>query len=334
MTNSNASIGPTRRTLAAILAFALAIGIAIAVPTAPAKASDAKDYSATVVATSVAGTATDTFTVTFKNETTNTYTQRAGSFFVDFGQGGFTDVSAATPVAGGGQSWELVSEANGLIVISATAGGERIGVGETVSVDVQATAPAWSLAGGNDKMLSTGGDQQAYGDFGGGNEFTLQGGTPTITVTFDGQFANCEQGKDCTTATDGSVGAATAECKPDTAAAGDGCGKDGVVAIDFLEGICDPGGEFADECEAIWFADTTTGLGAGDYFYVVIEVPDGVRNPTLLFENTFGDLEAMKNCQPPKRVFNCVDIKHPDYDKSAGIYPVKLKAEDPRVGFG
>ena len=67
---------------------------------------------------------------------------------------------------------------------------------------------------------------------------------------------------------------------------------------------------------------------------MVIQVPKGTRNPAILYENGSGELEAMKNCQPPKRVFNCVDIKHPDYSKAAGSYPVKFKAEDPRVGFG
>jgi hypothetical protein len=178
------------------------------------------------------------------------------------------------------------------------------------------------------------GDQEAHGSFSGGNQFTLQGDAPTITITFDGEFANCEQGKSCETNRDGTLGSAIAACKPDTAAAGDGCGKDGLVAIDFLEGICDTGGEFAGECEAIWFADTSTGSGANDFFYVTIRVPEGLRNPTIFYEDGAGDLIAAKNCQPPKRVFNCVDIKHPDYSKSGGIYPVKLKAEDPRIGFG
>ncbi len=331
---SNVSIGPARRVWLAALAFCLAAGLAFIGHSTPVSAADDKDYSATVSPTTVAGSDIETFMVTFENEDTNTFTQRAGSFFVDFGEQGFTDVSASPPVASGGQSWQVVSDADGLIVISAIGGGERIGVGETVSVEIQAMAPPWSLSGGNVKVLQTGGDQQAYGDFGGGNEFTLQGDPPTITVTFDGQFASCEAGKDCTTAPDGNVGAATAECKPDTAAAGDGCGKDGIVAVDFLEGICDPGGEFAGKCEAIWFADTTTGSGDDDFFYVVIQVPEGTRNPAILYENGSGELEAMKNCQPPKRVFNCVDIKHPDYSKAAGSYPVKFKAEDPRVGFG
>ena len=327
-------IGQMRRVRIALLAFALVVGMVLVGHSAPANASDDKDYSATVTATSVAGSATDTFTVTFENEDTNTFTQRAGSFFVDFGQAGFTSVSATDPLASGGQVWELVSAANGLIVISAVSGGERISVGETVSVDVQATAPAWSLSGGNEKALATGGDQEAHGNFGGGNEFTLQSAAPTITVTFDGQFANCEQGLDCATASDGTVGSATAECKPGPAASGDGCGKDGVVAIDFLEGLCDPGGEFEGECAAIWFADTTTGAGEEDFFYVVIQAPEGLRQPSILYEDGTGNLEKMKNCQPPKRVFNCVDIKHPDYSKSGGVYPVKLKAEDPRIGVG
>jgi hypothetical protein len=315
----------------ALLAFVMVAGVAFVGHSAPANADDDKDYSATVTATSIAGSATDTFTVTFKNEDANTFTQRAGSFFVDFGEAGFGDVSADSPLASGGQAWELLSDTNGLVVISAVAGGERISVGETVSVGVQATAPAWSLLGGNEKALATGGDQEAHGDFSGGNVFTLQSTPPTITVTFDGQFANCEQGRDCATDSEGTVGSATAECKPTADA---GCGKDGVVAIDFLEGLCDSGGEFAGECAALWFADTTTGAGTNDYFYVVIQVPEDLRRPSILYENTSGNLEAMKNCQPPKRVFNCVDIKHPDYSKSGGIYPVKLKAQDPRIGFG
>ncbi len=342
MISNYASNSQTRQVLIALMAFLLAAGVASVGYSAPANASsingDDKDYSATVAPTSVAGSSTTTFTVTFKNEDTNTFTQRAGSFFVDFGQAGFSEVSATesatNPQTSDGRDWEVVSAVDGLIIISAVGGGERIGVGETVSVDVEATAPAWSLSAGNEKSLETGGDQEAHGDFGGGNEFTLQGPAPTITVTFDGQFANCEQGQDCATAPDGTVGSATAECKPDIAAASDGCGKDGVVAIDFLEGVCESGGEFAGECEALWFADTTTGLGADDYFYVVVQAPEGLRNPTILYENTDGTLEGMKNCQPPKRVFNCVDIKHPDYSKSGGTYPVKLKAEDPRIGVG
>jgi hypothetical protein len=332
----------TRQILIALVAFALAIGMALVGYSSPANASstngDDKDYSATVIATSVAESSTATFTVTFKNEDANTFTQRAGSFFVDFGQPGFAGVSVTefvtNPRTSDGHDWEVVSVADGLVIISAVGGGERIGVGETVSVDVEATAPAWSLSGGNEKLLETGGDQEAHGDFAGGNEFTLQGTAPTITVTFDGQFANCQQGVDCATAPDGTVGSATAECKPDTAGADDGCGKDGVVAIDFLEGACEPGGEFAGECEAIWFADTTTGLGSDDYFYVVVQAPEGLRHPTILYENTDGNLKGMKNCQPPNRVFNCVDIKHPGYSKSGGTYPVKLKAEDPRIGVG
>lgn len=332
--NLKASISQARRGRVVALAFLLVTSVTVLGHTSPAGAADDKDYSATVTATTVPGSATDTFTVTFKNEDTNTFTQRAGAFFVDFGGEGFTNVSATTPAASGGQAWELVSDAAGLVVISAESGGERIGVGETVSVDIQATAPAWALSGGNDKALPTGGDQEAHGDFGGGNEFTLQSEPPTITITFDGQFANCEQGLDCSTEPEGTVGSATAECKPDTAALGDGCGKDGVVAIDFLEGLCEPGGEFAGECEAIWFADTTTGSGPTDYFYVVIEAPEGLKNPSILYEDTPGSLQEMKNCQPPKRVFNCIDIKHPDYNKNAGVYPVKLKAEDPRIGVG
>lgn len=332
---SNESISQTRRVRIALLAFALVVGVAFVGHSAPASASDDKDYSATVTATSVAGSATDTFTVTFTNEDTNTFTQRAGSFFVDFGLAGFASVSAATPIASGNQAWELVSAADGLVVISAVAGGERIGVGETVSVDVEATAPAWSLLGGNEKTLETGGDQEAHGNFGGGNEFTLQSAAPTITVTFDGQFALCVQGEDCATAPDGTVGSATAECKPNTPGTDDGCGKDGVLAVDFLEGACDVGGDFAGECEALWFADTTTGTDTGDdYFYVIIEAPEGLRKPSILIEDSNGDLQAVKNCQPPKRTFDCVDIKHPDYSKSGGIYPVKLKAEDPRIGVG
>jgi hypothetical protein len=328
-----------------MLAFTLAVGVALLAGSAPANATstngDDKDYSASVTATSVLGSATDTFRVTFKNEDANTFTQRAGAFFVDFGSEGFINVSVAesatNPRTSDGHDWELVSDANGLIVISAVSGGERIGVGQTVSVDVTATAPAWSLTGDNDKVLDTGGDQEAHGNFGGGNEFTLQGSAPTITVTFDGQFANCEQGLDCTTAADGTVGSATAECKPDTAADGDGCGKDGIVAIDFLEGLCDAGGEFDGECAAIWFADTTTGFGQNDYFYVVIQAPEGLRNPSILYEDGGGgggELVKARNCQPPKREFNCVDIKHPDYSKKGGTYPVKLKAQDPRIAVG
>lgn len=327
-------ISQTRKVRIALLAFALVATAILVGDGAPASADDDKDYSVTVTATSVPGSATDTFTVTFKNEDTNTFTQRAGSFLVDFGPAGFVGVSASNPLASGGHAWELVSDANGLVVISAVSGGERIGVGETVSVDVEATAPAWSLSGGNEKVLATAGDQEAHGNFGGGNEFTLQSAAPTITVTFDGQVADCEQGLDCATAPEGVVGSATAECKPNTPGAEDGCGKDGVVAIDFLEGLCDPGGEFDGECAALWFADTTTGAGTDDFFYVVINTPEDLRKPTLLYENSSGQLEAMKNCQPPKRTFNCVDIKHPDYSKAAGVYPIKFRAEDPRVGFG
>jgi hypothetical protein len=326
----------------AVLAFALTVGFASAAHNAPATASndnsDDKEYSASVTPTSVAGSATATFTVFFENEETNTLTQRAGSFFVDFGVAGFTNVnvieSTTNPFTSDGHDWELVSDANGRVVISAASGGERISVGEIVSVDVVATAPAWSISGGNTKTLETGGDQEANGSFSGGNQFTLQGSEPTITVTFDGEFANCEQGKSCETNPDGAVGSAIAACKPDTGAAGDGCGKDGLVAIDFLEGICDTGGEFARECEAIWFADTSTGSGVNDFFYVIIRVPEGLRNPKIFYEDGAGDLITARNCQPPKRVFNCVDIKHPDYSKSGGVYPVKLKAEDPRIGFG
>jgi hypothetical protein len=319
----------------AIVALVMAIGWVCAVPLTPAGASaDDKDYSATVAPMSVTESTSAIFTVTFKDEDVNTLTQRAGSFFVDFGSAGFTNVSASNPVASGGEDWVLVSTADGLVVISAASGGERIGVGETVSVDVAATAPAWSIHGGNVKVLATGGDQQAYGDFSGGNEFTLQGPAPAITVLFDGEYASCEQGHDCTTAPDGTIGSATAQCKPDTAAPDDGCGKDGIVAIDFLEGVCDAGGEFAGECAALWYADTSTGYGASDYFYAVIHAPDGMHNPTILYEDSSGNLVRAKNCQPPQRVFNCVDIKHPDYSKTDGVYPVKLRAEDPRIGIG
>ena len=338
MISSQASL-TTRRISIILLAFAVAVGVAVATDSASAHADstngDDKDYSATVTATTVPGSATDTFTVTFKNEDTNTFTQRAGSFFVDFGSAGFIDVAVAesetNPRTSSGVDWELVSETNGLIVISAVSGGERIGVGETVSVDVMATAPAWSLLGGNDKVLATGGDQEAHGDFGGGNAFTLQSAPPTITVTFDGQFAECIEGEDCTTEPDGTVGSATAECKP---AADSGCGKDGVVAVDFLEGLCDEGGEFAGQCAAIWFADTTTGSGPNDYFYVVIEAPEDLQRPSILLEDGTGGLVEAKNCQPPKREFNCIDIKHPDYDKRGGTFPVKLEAKDPRIAVG
>ena len=320
----------------------MAVGFTFVTDGAPATASsdnsDDKEYSASVTPTSVAGSAAGTFTVTFKNEVTNTVTQNAGSFFVDLGATGFTDVSVTesptNPRTSGGHDWELVSDANGLVIISAGSGGERIPVGETVSIDIHGTAPAWSISGANTKTLETGGDQEAHGNFGGGNQFTLQGAAPTITVTFDGEFANCEQAKGCETNPDGTVGSATAACKPDTAAEGDGCGKDGIVAIDFLEGVCDAGGEFAGECVAIWFADTSTGSGPNDFFYVIIQAPEGLRHPTISYEDGDGNLVATKNCQPPNRVFNCIDIKHPDYSKSAGTYPVKLKAQDPRIAVG
>lgn len=172
-----------RRVVIAILAFALAIGFALLATTAPADAKDEKNYQVTVDPDEVGGGSTHDFTVTFLNPTSNTSTQKAGTFSIDFGGSGFGVNSSATEIedtltASGGQDWDVISTSGGEIVVSAASGGERISVSQTVSFVVNATAP---ISPGL-RTLATDGDQEDHGNFRGGNRFTLKGDPATINV--------------------------------------------------------------------------------------------------------------------------------------------------------
>ena len=330
MTGTYAPTNGARRILIAVLAFALAAAVAFAASVAPAGAGEGDDKQYSVEITSpvpaeVDGKATETFTVQFKNIDDNTVTQKAGSFFVDFSDG-FTVNSASITndgEASGGQAWEVVSTAGDNVIISALNGGERILVTETVSVAVNVTADPFRISGGNNKQLTTGGDQQDHGDFSGGNEFIRKGPEPSITITFGGELKDCTQGQGkCTTNEDQAANGATgaSECL--------GCEKLGTLTVE-----ADPSSVCSTDCEASWLADSTT----GGFFFLIIRVAseDLGGKITILFEDPLdsGNFTAARNCQPPKRTKNCIDIKHPDYDKKAGVFPLKFESGDPRGGY-
>lgn len=168
-----------RRILVAVLAFALAVGFAFVASTAPAGAAkDEKNYTAEFTAPSaeptVVGGVTTDYVVKFTNVVDNTVTQKAGTFSVDFGFG-FT-INAKPTVNAGTHAWEVVSWSNGEVVVSAQSGGERIGVGESVSVSIKATAPSVSQT----YTVATAADQEDHGNFRGGNRFTT---TSVLRVT-------------------------------------------------------------------------------------------------------------------------------------------------------
>jgi hypothetical protein len=173
-----------RRILIAVLAFAMAAAFAFVASAAPADAArDEKTYSVTVVPDEANVGEAKSYTVTFTNETSNTVTQRAGAFSIDFGGAGFQSVTvnetATNPQSSTGQDWELVSTAGGNVVISATSGGERIPIGESVTVVVTATHNSPGL-----KTLDSAGDQEHHGDFNGGSKFDQppKNGKPTINI--------------------------------------------------------------------------------------------------------------------------------------------------------
>ena len=183
-----------RRILIVLLAFAMAVAVTFVASVAPADAAkDKKEYAAEVgtppssVAAIVGGPGSGT-TVTFTN-VSDTSTQLAGSFSVAFPSPDFT-VTAASLTSSSGHAWSVLSTSGNTVVVSADSGGERLGILETVVVDVDFDAPA-----SGSFQLTTAADQQAGGVFSGGNEFKLVGPEPTLVIPTP-CVAPCELGED------------------------------------------------------------------------------------------------------------------------------------------
>jgi len=333
-----------RRIVITLLAFLLAAAFAVAASATPAHADDPKEFNAFVGDLGVAPADQEFviidalapgLTVTFENPIFNTQTQKAGSFSIEFP----SEFDSPTPgaitfhPASGTQNWTAAVEGNKVIIFANT-GGDRISVSEAVSVDVTFNAADEGLFALSETDLD--GDQQAGGNFGGeGNTFTLANNPPTIIV---GEATACEagvggaEGQACRATLAGNTNdSGTAACPPEDDG---GCGKDGFVLVEFLGSNEDCDGTTC----SLWSVDTDTGTGGQNFFYLVVDT-GGVKNPTIFAEqfdsggNSTGEIAIARNCQPPRRVFGCVDIKHPDYSKKAGIYPIRFPATDPRGGY-
>jgi hypothetical protein len=261
-----------RHVLIAVLAFLLTVAFAFAASAEPASAArDVKQYSVTPrhenAVTINAGTPTDVV-VTFKNEGP-TNTQRAGAFFADFGAMNLdvTGVRIAgctttcpSGTASGGQNWVVVSgQGDDKVVISAFDGGNRIGVGETVSAVVTVTG----LAGGV-YPIPTGADQEHHGDFNGGSAFDQPPRYGELEITVVVVATSCKTGDEdnCDLAGSGFTASLTcgAACSYLVNTAGSGLVADITINTD----------------GSIYMKLTTTGKGPSPgNAYVQVEYPEG-----------------------------------------------------------
>ncbi len=175
-----------RRILIAVLAFAMAAAFIFVSAVAPAdgKGKDPKEYSVTVTPDSANLGVSTEYTVTFKNLSDNTVTQRAGAFSIDFGDQDFVVDSTLAEIEAtlsntSNRSWIVESISGDEVIISATSGGERIHIDESVTFKLLATGTS-----AGPKTLETAGDQEAGGDFNGGSKFDQppKFGKPQITV--------------------------------------------------------------------------------------------------------------------------------------------------------
>jgi PKD domain len=177
------SLAPVRarRVLIALLAFMLGVAFVVVSLTAPANAKDDKNYtveftSPSPPATVVGGLASD-YVVKFTNAEDNTVTQKAGTFLVDFGA---FHVNSVTINSASGHNW-AASVSGNQVTLTAASGGERIGVGENVTITVNATAPSSSMT----YTLATAADQEDHGNFRGGNKFTTESVLNVTVVAVD-----------------------------------------------------------------------------------------------------------------------------------------------------
>ena len=264
-------------------------------------------------------------TFTFQNPDVATNTQQAGSFRIVF-PSAFENLNPGTiTLSSGDPSKWTASASNGTLDLFANSAGNRLGIDQTVSVNVAFDATELGTFGPSDFDVT--GDQQAGGvPAGGGNTFVLVNTSPTITV-------NCAAGQPCEVSAPGASGSdsGTAACPPA------GCGQAGIVTISFVGNTEVCAGE---DC-SLWDADTTTGTANQDFFYLIIDT-GGAKNPKI-FAQAFdsdgskigGDPNVVRarNCRPPVRNFGCVDTDHPDYSKKSGIYPIRFPTTDPRGGY-
>jgi hypothetical protein len=332
------------RIFIALLAFALAVALAIVASATPADAAKTtRDFSAEVTAGNPAkGGKANTYTVTFTN-LGPTQTQQAGSFFVDFDDHGFSIESVDNLVARDkdgfdlGLTWVVTSGTDTEVVISAFDGGNRIGILDTVSVDVGVIAPAFIPIDGdpNHYRLDAGGDQEAFGNFKpGSNKFTPRNGMPDAQVTFGGSKVECEEGEEgnlnhCETGTETAANGAGAntECG-DPNDIFNNCPKAGTLTVEADDVFC-----LDHDCEASWIATGETGV-----FYVIVEVAleDQGGNIKVVFDldpSDNNDTQTVaKNCNPPKRNTNCIDPNHYLFERGK-VLPVRFEVIDPRISY-
>ena len=162
---SNVPTIRARRILIALLTFALAAAFVLVASIAPADAAkDKKLYSLSPHSQEVEDSATFTFT----NES-GTNTQLVGSYSILF-PAGFTGLDA-TVSSPAGTTWVVLSSpGDNPVIVSAASGGNRVGIlPGSNEVEVVVTWAAGSPTGS--QILTTAADQQAGGQFGGGNEF-------------------------------------------------------------------------------------------------------------------------------------------------------------------
>ncbi len=331
-----------RRILIVLLAFLLAAAFAVAASTAPAQADDAKQFKVFVGEAPPLGVppAGDTqvtveqgediaLIFTFENPDEDTNTQQAGSFqvvlpagFENLETGAITLTPASGPNQDASGTWTADTTGSDTVVLFANSGGDRLGIDEKISLEVTFDATTLGTFGPSDFMITA--DQQAGGPpDGGGNTFVQANDSPTITVV-------CGAGQQCSVSVSGANNdTGTAACDPV-----EGCDKAGALEISF-QGTDQDCGDGNVDCN-LWFAANFTG---GDDFYLIIDT-GGVSNVKIYAEqfdsdgNDLGFVGRAHNCKPPARNFGCVDTSHTEYDRKAGIFPIRFPGGiDPPGGY-